>query len=1836
MPVINPYDSVIAAKNPKIWFKFNETSGTPNNSGSLTASLTAYGTPTLNQSSSVDGRSIYLNGTSGYRLSDFSSNSLLDDRSFTIEVWFKSPASGYTSDFSGHFFRLDQPGVAAMGLRLLGTAVGAPVGKVEFFVGLPSGFTSFNIYTDETYNDDKWHHVVATMNTTSAKLYVDAVLKKSATLTLPSSFDWDDASGIKTIGYTTLTTERLKGNIDEFAMYDYELSADQILSNYQSGALVNFTDTPGTATALFVNPTVSVFKNANINAGMMGAVSLMLESVPGNLTIESALDSYLTSLNLQNYIKFETTGLLNSGSSGNTSFFPQTLNNTTYGSGGPSGIPYMNIGSDGFVTVLNGPGGSQPLWSGAITNKDFNMGFWFKTSSSAQIPVLEFKDIDNALSITMALIGVGDYGLELGASFGTSTGTQNTQTYTSYTDGKWHYFAVSYKSSTGEVKHYYDGSNTYTSTITGTLKTPTKLILSGPIDIAALYVDSTSVVTSTIVTNIWNAGKKTLQASAHFADPQIKLGTNYYNKVATYSPMFEYRMDGNGIPYNFGTQLSPIGRTGSESNIISGQLGKNVNAYKFTDKESFYQGRLTGINYANNAATMLVVAKVNPSYMDDGASETYGSRKTLFNVAMPGTGGFIVGASTNKFFGYVSPTDYSYETFLESDNNTMDDQWHLLALVKDGNTAKFYFDGNLAATEAFTGATLTSGTTWVELGGNEVNFFYESPGATEKYIDHAALINSALTAEQIMDLWQLTPIFGAMKANGLFRDPTLIKGTGNIYTTSPMYASALIVDPGQLDTVNQLALPMIGSAEFVMPVYLAEDINDIEYGASAITASALFRDPVIRIDELDVVTPMTASGLMRDPSVSVTTTISININATPVTASGLFRDPAIVGIQGYTAQAMSATARIQKYTTGTAGLWDGWDADLLNYFKNADAWHGYGISNANGATTAPFTFGDDMLQGEITPAAANGTWSTSGWGLPFSTYNGLAIFRNGELTYGPSDDGIYAISGITNLEDAYFTMPTGTGKTVINPITERSVTIPTVTRYKNIGSSSYSAAVNMIKGFSYEFLFKTTQANSILASGAVADSETDNTYWSEFRIENGYPVFEYKVVSSDGLVLNEYKFTGSTLVNNNEWTHLVIQTNNNDGTYQDLFALSADVDKHWIDPITLNNEVYHSIDIYVNGELSARGKMDYAGIQDDTTNASIGNIATIGRRFNSRTASQDGVGASVYYATSSNPELNFIGTWAGMVKRVATVATTQYVGTSSNTLQSSNAHLSSPDIKIMSNLALKHRVTFAETSLTASAEMVAPTISTNTKKLLRLYFFAENANNEMFGVNTNLHNVLTYSVLNNVSTNKDTLFNADKAYLGGSLDPETASSETIVDSWRDPRGYRRFINLQSDVAQYEEIDGIIFMDYPDDSNEITSMINGYSPQWVYDKLDEFLSSIKQAVNDGKGLFVSSSQLAKDLKIVSGVEEVSQNIESSVAPTDPFNDYLGDTFYDTNRNNKYKIIALEDDLTNIPSHIMTDFISHTADVSDDYHVKYENRPNGLKINDQLIIPSLPLMKSQLNVDLAGDRSNRLGENTLEVFAESKILAGRVIAKLADTNYVTTIILEPGDLLDGEIINGKIIVNCVEDGLAMGLDEYNYGNIQVVSVNDYAENDLTIQWQYSTSRTSKKLDELNMSQDTHGQTYPTNNGGGGIIQAPTHAQGSNIRTKFDQANETFTSGIYYTVDGEKYSLDRIPVYSMTYRGINWLLQSSDREGTYVGDKSAVANASMVNPTVTAQIVGSIANKNASYTASTMTASGAIITNISALFGNANTILLTLHHQDVITLYIEKERL
>jgi len=74
---------------PKIWYRFNETSGTPVNSGSLSNTLTDNGL-LLNEQTDVDGRCVSVNGNGYASLSSWPAFSLFNDKSFTVEVWFKA------------------------------------------------------------------------------------------------------------------------------------------------------------------------------------------------------------------------------------------------------------------------------------------------------------------------------------------------------------------------------------------------------------------------------------------------------------------------------------------------------------------------------------------------------------------------------------------------------------------------------------------------------------------------------------------------------------------------------------------------------------------------------------------------------------------------------------------------------------------------------------------------------------------------------------------------------------------------------------------------------------------------------------------------------------------------------------------------------------------------------------------------------------------------------------------------------------------------------------------------------------------------------------------------------------------------------------------------------------------------------------------------------------------------------------------------------------------------------------------------------------------------------------------------------------------------------------------------------------------------------------------------------------------------------------------------------------------------------------------------------------------------------------------------------------------
>lgn len=1048
------------------------------------------------------------------------------------------------------------------------------------------------------------------------------------------------------------------------------------------------------------------------------------------------------------------------------------------------------------------------------------------------------------------------------------------------------------------------------------------------------------------------------------------------------------------------------------------------------------------------------------------------------------------------------------------------------------------------------------------------------------------------------------------------------------FIPDPMYiTNSVIIDP-QLYIVaveEILADPMNATAGFPDSIAISTGVNYIE---NPWIVDANMPGGGISIDEIDTGGPMPAQADIIDP----TRSLGVGIIGTPMTANASFDNPSIYAELGVNNVAGVMNATSATMVNPVVGVWDGYAAEVMTAtatMKDAqNIYYKWELAELN-------------LYNEWTYI-----WNAGGW-------SGTISMLNPTSTTGPGSRPAQTVtraatpSTETNNKFVY----------IRDPRTEyESFYLPTigggVTAYAtaaNIAASQYAAdsavdgAYSQVacKHISAEYIIKTLQGNQTISFGKAFDDQNDKIISLHIKLEGGYPVWEYIQTDVNTNTTETLKYTGTKRVDDGLWHHLILQSTDGSNYYRydygDQFntqtSTSNNAARDVINEYTtlpFTTEALPAVEIYVDGEINKRFKYDL-----DLTSNWVPAPHFFGQEYQGWVLVNSGPGT---YAKRVALTPTTVGRFTGDISGIA-IRTTRDVSQKTTTGETKYHAAVSP---LTIRKLYKHAVelySIEGQASTASAVMVNPVITTNTKQILRLYFNANNATGQMSGANTNMHDVITYSVLNETENNPNYLYNADAAYLGNNANPDSAATEIVVDAWRGDDGYRRFINLQSDVVNYSEIDAIVFMDYPNDSDEMDNLMPGYDKGYVKTKMTEFLSSVRQAVDDGKGLFVSSPQMAFDLKIVNSFTNVSQEIEESTTLTDPFGDSSGETFYDNVRNNKYKIVSTEDDLTKIGSYIMTDVISHTGDVSDEYHIKYLNRPNGLVVNDKMIIPSLPITANQLIRDTAGYQNNKVAENDLPVFEESEINAGRVIAKLGDTEYVTTIILEPGDILNGSPIGGKIIVNCVEDALTMGLEEYNYGYRQVVSVNDVDEDSTTILWDYSTSRTYldlKPLAAINQNVSQFGQTYPTEGGGGPIIQAPTNVSAGNIRLKYDKSQGAFISGIYYDATKEKYPVDRIPVYSMTYRGINWLMNASDRQGEFVGGPAMIAQATVVEPTIVGQIIDPLPVKNATNTVLPMTASSYMVTNFDVIYGNLDTIVLTLHHLDVINLYIEQEKL
>ena len=147
--------------------------------------------------------------------------------SYTVSAWFKAPSSamGNRAIFDDYNYANSN-----LGLYLYD-------GVMNFFARYNNSNTS-GIYSGTvTYNDNNWHHVVATSDQTTGKLYIDGELISSGAMPSPS---YSGGSPVVSIGKQqhpgSSTYSWFDGSIDQYRIFDHAITPAQVTALYNETA----------------------------------------------------------------------------------------------------------------------------------------------------------------------------------------------------------------------------------------------------------------------------------------------------------------------------------------------------------------------------------------------------------------------------------------------------------------------------------------------------------------------------------------------------------------------------------------------------------------------------------------------------------------------------------------------------------------------------------------------------------------------------------------------------------------------------------------------------------------------------------------------------------------------------------------------------------------------------------------------------------------------------------------------------------------------------------------------------------------------------------------------------------------------------------------------------------------------------------------------------------------------------------------------------------------------------------------------------------------------------------------------------------------------------------------------------------------------------------------------------------------------------------------------------------------------------------------------------------------------------------------------------------------
>lgn len=1086
------YIDQVSSLGPRIWYRFNETAGTPVNSGSLSTTST-FTNLLLNEQTDVDGRAIYLNGSSSrIQLPAHPEFSLFNDRSFTVEAWVQI-ANADTATNALEIFRLNAPSSPHYTVALFVNGNNADRGKVSLSSTWTSTITSTNAIDDGT-----WHHIVYTYNTSSVKLYIDGTLNASTTPTsLIPSFNFDQSTKkLIGAGYTGISQASIanyfKGRIDEFAAYDYELTSQNILDNFNAGASVTFAaDVVGTASSLMVEPTISASFEPTAQAPMTASAASG-DHYNSTVTFPTLLDNYMSTLTLEFWHKFNSIGFVENFGTGLQSAFAnpgQPLNNVVGGIQGTGSYAFETDDKLAAISTTGSPPGTS-YYATALNDQDFTIGFWTKKLTPELIKFVNGYVVQNQSTGDRVTFS---YNADGGITFliRANNTEHSVASSTDITDGEYHFvagrlndgtmelFIDGVSIGTDEVQHSYT-LNRFDFQGTGT---------TDAISVSQFFLSTSASVTSTEITDIYNAGIPTfLQATAYFPEPRLSFASAFNDYIESKSPIAAFRMDeAAALPQNYGSAVivmqslvDPVGYTQNEISL-------NNTGFNFTKPDQGLAGFYAlsaGTLSTNNVATFGVLFKL------DNKTETHdlGGFGGVNTVASSGNGIQLQILTSTGYIRVLSGNGNSTTTNFDGNVDYADNNWHLAIAVQEASSLKVYVDGKLHINQ-------TRSTTFTDNGAIGIArrpiFANSSTTSINKRIDEVFALSTAFTAQEAFEAYQALRLEMETTATALMVDPTPDMGTGVIVSVDPAAASADIVMPTETQEIAPIIDPMIAFGVFLHPNYGGNVVIDVNYGTEAFAADALFHPAAFNIGEIHAATDMEASALMVHPTSIAGGNISVNpfiaLDATLV-------DPGIVTIKGALFKAQSL--------------------------------------NANAFAPLPpqyFTIADDLWYQRLVAIDEKDTVGDSS----------IVFFNTSDNFYVPSDPipgsgwtATAAINAVTNplpaINGGYFDAQ---NRKALN--------------LRNIGITSGYTAGNIGVGdrdFTFEAMIRTTKSNQVLFVGE--NENSSNFQRTGIILRDGKLALTYSkdrrvgsVSANDQLLA----FIGNKNIADGEWHHIIIQ-----------------------------------------------------------------------------------------------------------------------------------------------------------------------------------------------------------------------------------------------------------------------------------------------------------------------------------------------------------------------------------------------------------------------------------------------------------------------------------------------------------------------------------------------------------------------------------------------------------------------------------------------------------------------------------------------------------------------